>query len=181
MENIGVVFGRFQIFHNEHLEYVLAAKARCARLIVGIASPDASCAPPEAADANRGTREANPCSYYERMQMIESVLLEAGIPREEFDIVPFPIGKPELIASYIPEGACIFVTILDAWGHVRAQRLRDAGFRVEVLWERTEKGISASMVRERIRNGGNWDELVPDATYRYLAAFNIDLRIRDGV
>ena len=29
MEDIGVVCGRFQIFHLEHLQYVLAAKKEC--------------------------------------------------------------------------------------------------------------------------------------------------------
>ena len=180
MENIGVVCGRFQIFHNEHLEYVLAAKARCARLIVGITSPDPSCSPVEAADPARSAAAANPCSYYERMQMVESVLLEAGVPREEFDIVPFPIGKPELISCYIPQDACIFVTVLDQWGHTKVQRLRDAGYRVEVLWERDKKGVSSTMLRSMIQSGEEWDKFVPDATYRYLAAFNIDMRIRDA-
>ncbi|MBP3706729.1 MAG: adenylyltransferase/cytidyltransferase family protein [Clostridia bacterium] len=36
MEKIGVVCGRFQIFHNEHLQYVMAAKEKCEHLIVGI-------------------------------------------------------------------------------------------------------------------------------------------------
>ena len=40
MEHTGVVCGRFQIFHNEHLQYVMAAKEQCEHLIVGIASPD---------------------------------------------------------------------------------------------------------------------------------------------
>ena len=38
MEHIGVVCGRFQIFHNEHLQYVMAAKEKCEHLIVGISS-----------------------------------------------------------------------------------------------------------------------------------------------
>lgn len=170
MENIGVVCGRFQIFHNGHLAYVLAAKARCARLVVGITSLN----PAKAAEQD------NPCSYYERMQMIESVLLEAGVPREEFDIVPLPLCTPEQISFYLPQDACIFVAICDVHDHTRAARLREAGWRVEVLWER-EAELSGATVREQIRRGGNWDALVPGATYRYLAAFNIDLRIRDAV
>lgn len=37
MIEIGVVCGRFQIFHKEHLQYVLAAKKECKYLIVGSA------------------------------------------------------------------------------------------------------------------------------------------------
>ena len=47
MIELGAVCGRFQIFHNDHLQYVLAAKERCRRLIVGITSPDRSVAPVE--------------------------------------------------------------------------------------------------------------------------------------
>ena len=47
MEHIGVVCGRFQIFHNEHLQYVMAAKEQCEHLIVGITSPDPSVSPVE--------------------------------------------------------------------------------------------------------------------------------------
>ncbi len=36
----GCVHGRFQPFHNGHLEYVLAAQSRCAFLWVGITKYD---------------------------------------------------------------------------------------------------------------------------------------------
>ena len=42
MIDIGVVYGRFQILHLKHLEYILAAKMRCRKLYVGISSPDES-------------------------------------------------------------------------------------------------------------------------------------------
>ena len=177
MVEIGAVCGRFQIFHNDHLQYVLAAKERCRHLIVGITSPDRSVAPAEAADPNRGLDEANPCTYYERMKMVESVLLEAGVPREDFDIVPFPIGKPELIRFYVPEGTPIFVTILDQWGHCKTDRLRDFGYPVEVLWERNDKIISSSLIRKCIREGVDWSGYVPQATWRYLTREKIDRRI----
>ena len=178
MVDIGAVCGRFQIFHLDHLQYVLAAKERCRHLIVGITSPDRSVAPAEAADPNRGLDEANPCTYYERMKMVEAALLEVGVSREEFDIVPFPIGKPELIRYYIPDGTTIFVTILDQWGHCKTDRLRDFGYPVEVLWERNDKIISSSMIRKCIREDRDWSEFVPSATDKYLKDQKIDQRIK---
>lgn len=180
MIDIGAVCGRFQIFHNDHLQYVLAAKAKCRRLIVGITSPDRSLAPAEKADPNRGTDAANPCTYYERMKMVESVLLEAGLGREEFDIVPFPIGRPELIRYYIPAGTRIFVTILDEWGRTKTDRLKDFGYGVEVLWERHDKIISSSMIRRRMADGEDWSAFVPAATHRFVTGQGIDLRIREA-
>ena len=178
MVKLGAVCGRFQIFHSDHLRYVLAAAERCEHLIVGITSPDVSVSPAEAADANRGKAEANPCTYYERMKMVEAALLEAGLLRDKFDIVPFPIGKIELLPSYLPREARIFVTILDKWGHEKTQRMRDHGYEVEVLWERTDKFISSSMLRECIVKGEEWQEFVPAASYRFILENGIDKRIK---
>lgn len=178
MEKIGAVCGRFQIFHSDHLDYVLAAKERCEHLIVGITSPDSALSPAEKVDPHRGLSEANPCTYYERMKMVEGTLLEAGLTREEFDIVPFPIGRPELLRFYIPDGIRIYTTILDAWGHCKTDRLRDFGYSVEVLWERTDKFISSTMIRECIMAGKPWQQYVPNATYHYILDHGIDQRIK---
>lgn len=35
MVEVGVIHGRFQVFHNDHLEYVLAGKSRCRHIVVG--------------------------------------------------------------------------------------------------------------------------------------------------
>ena len=178
MEHTGVVCGRFQIFHNEHLQYVMAAKEQCEHLIVGITSPDPSVSPVEKADVNRSSDVANPCTYYERMKMIEAAILEAGLPRERFDIVPFPIGKPELLRYYLPDEVTVFVTILDQWGYCKKDRLEEYGYRVSVLWEREEKRISSTMIRKCIMQDQAWGEFVPDATYRYVTEHGIDDRIK---
>ena len=177
MVKIGAVCGRFQIFHLDHLQYCLAAAEKCEHLIVGITSPDKSVNPLEAVDPHRCTDEANPCNYYERMKMIEAALLEAGLPREKFDIVPFPIGKPELISPYVPRGVTIFVTILDEWGRCKTDRLKDFGYIVEVLWERDDKVISSTMIRGLIRAGEDWSGFVPPATYRFMREQKVDKRI----
>lgn len=179
MIEVGAVCGRFQIFHNDHLDYVLAAKKRCRHLIVGITNPDASSSPVEAVDRHRSELAANPFTYYERMKMVELAILEAGVPREEFDIVPFPISKPEMIRYYIPDGTTVFVTILDPWGHAKTARLKDFGYPVEVLWERNDKFISSSMLRQCIFDGSDWSEWVPEATHRYILENGFDHRIRD--
>jgi len=40
MTERGVVHGRFQVLHNDHVKYLLAGKARCRHLVVGITNPD---------------------------------------------------------------------------------------------------------------------------------------------
>ena len=40
-EKTGVIHGRFQCLHLKHMEYLMAAKNQCKRLIIGISNPDA--------------------------------------------------------------------------------------------------------------------------------------------
>jgi len=46
----GVIHGRFQVLHNEPLKYLLAGKALCKHLVVGITNPDPSLIKSEPAD-----------------------------------------------------------------------------------------------------------------------------------
>ena len=176
---IGVVCGRFQVLHNDHLKYILKAKERSKYLIVGITSPDKSVSIKELKDPNRGKESANPCTYYERMKIIQGALFENNIKAEEFDIVPFPIEKPELISAYIPdESVCIF-TVYDEWGIEKVKRLSDLGYKTDILWQHVEKGISSSYIRQLIYEGKNWSQYVPRATYDYFIKHHIDDRIRE--
>ena len=36
----GVIHGRFQVLHNDHLKYLLSGKALCRHLVVGITNPE---------------------------------------------------------------------------------------------------------------------------------------------
>ncbi len=40
--SFGMVHGRFQPFHNEHLDYVLRGLARSTTLVIGVTNPDPS-------------------------------------------------------------------------------------------------------------------------------------------
>ena len=111
MVELGFIHGRFQLFHNDHLQYALLAKAKCKKLIVGITSPENATLIREDIDPHRSEAASNPFTYYERFQMIRLALLEAGLEREEFEIVPFPIERPEILYNYIPLSATSFFTI----------------------------------------------------------------------
>ena len=74
---IGVVHGRFQGLHRGHAEYLVAARERCDRLIVGITAPNRHTASSNAGDSHRSQREHNPFTFYERLCMVEACLTEA--------------------------------------------------------------------------------------------------------
>ena len=109
----GLVYGRFQILHLKHVEYILAAKMRCKRLYIGITMSDDLHVSGGEEDNYRVRRSANPLTYIERYEMLRDTLLSFGVPREEFEIIPFPIDRVEYLGQYLPEGAVCFMSICD--------------------------------------------------------------------
>ncbi|HBA64264.1 MAG TPA: nicotinate-nucleotide adenylyltransferase [Lachnospiraceae bacterium] len=179
MVETGVIHGRFQVLHLKHMEYLLAAKMRCKKLYVGISNPDDSFIRESESDRKRSTKPANPFTYFERMEMIRDALLDFGVKREEFDIIPFPISRPEYILQYAPKDATYFMSICDAWGEEKEKILTGLGVKVEVLWRKTpeEKGVTATEVRSSIVHGAPWKHLVPRTTYEYMVAHELDKRV----
>ena len=121
---VGVIHGRFQVLHNDHLRYLLAGKARCRFLVVGVTNPDPGRTRPEAADPHRSTAEANPLTYYERALLVRAALVGAGVPLAEFMVTPLPVNQPELIHHYAPRAATYFLSICDDWGRKKLERLQ---------------------------------------------------------
>lgn len=177
----GVVHGRLQPLHNDHMKYFLAGFEKADFMFVGITNPDPNLTSVDKADANRAKLMSNPCTYYERVEMLERSLVEAGADRNRFRIVPFPINFPELLRHYTPESATYFMTIYDAWGDRKKELMESVGLKVEVLWKRSEgeKGINATVIREKIAKGEDWESLVPVATVEVIKEFGIDQRIRE--
>ena len=124
---IGVIHGRFQLLHLGHMEYLLAGKARCRRLIVGVSNPDATVTRFSSASPHRSQPSSNPLTYFERYEMLRGSLLEAGVPREEFDIVPFPVNCPELLFNYVPREAKFYMTLYDQWSLEKKALLESLG------------------------------------------------------
>ncbi|MCA1716797.1 MAG: adenylyltransferase/cytidyltransferase family protein [Actinobacteria bacterium] len=157
----GCVYGRFQPFHDGHLEYVLRAWQRCERLIVGITVADPTAVRKEDASPHRHEPASNPFTYFERLQMIRDTLLAEGLKARDFGIVPFPVHDPGLIGHYVPEGTTHFVRVYSRWEEEKVRRLRDEGFPVEVLDPGEEKKVSGIQVRCLMRESLPWDHLVP--------------------
>ena len=179
-DKIGVIHGRFQVLHLGHLEYLLAGKKRCEKLIIGICNPDIYTIKYSEVCPHRSLNSSNPLSYYERYEMIKNVMLEAGIQLDEFEIVPFPINIPEFIHNYVPLNATFYMTIYDEWGEEKERILSGLNVKIDVMWKRTLKDrlTSGSEVRELIYEDKEWKHLVPNATYDYLINNGLDKRIK---
>jgi len=180
-DKTGVIHGRFQLLHNDHMKYLLAGKEKCEHLIIGICNPEIDLTKYTKANPHRSKKSSNPLTYFERMECIKYSLIEAGIPEKEFDIVPFPINFPEKIFNYAPENAKYYMTIYDEWGEEKYKSLKeDLKLNVEVLWRVSleEKGISASDVRKKIQEGKEWKQCVPNFVYKYITENHLDRRIK---
>ena len=174
MDEVGVVSGRFQVLHIGHIEYLLSGKSKCKYLIVGVTNPDESLTAFSPENPHRSSPFANPLTYYERIRMIEGAMLEKGISRKEFDIVPFPINFPNLIFNYVPKKAKHYMTIYDDWGHEKKRILESLSCLVIITDEK--KIASSSKIRNLIASNEPWKHLVPEYVYKYIIEHSIDLR-----
>ena len=178
--SLGVIHGRFQVLHIEHMRYLLEAKRRCQHLVIGISNPDAHLTRHTTANPHRDVPVSNPLTYFERMTMLRGSMVEYGVPLEEFDIVPFPICYPELLFNYVPQDAVFYMTIYDAWSEEKCAALKGLGCQVEVMWQKpeSEKEMSATEVRENIIHDRSWAHEVPHFVYQYILEHGIDQRLK---
>lgn len=155
------VHGRFQPFHDEHLEYArwAASASGADQLIVGITNADAAHTAPTNADPDRHRPRNNPFTYYERRCIVRAALEAANLPCD-VAVVPFPINRPDLWEAYAPPEAIHYVNVLEEWHEHKADRLRERGRTVET--KRGTRTVSGTEIRRRMAAGERWDEDVPE-------------------
>ena len=163
--SLGMIHGRFQPFHNGHLEYLRGAAAQSEEIFVGITNPDPSRIKEEASDPLRHLPESNPFSYVERLLMVKAVAEDEGIRAY---VIPFPVNEPELWAAYVPEGVTQYLRLFSEWGGTKLDRMREAGYEIVVLDEGADKELSGADVRAAIREGRDWEALVPPGVARVI-------------
>ena len=174
----GSVHGRFQPFHNDHLEYVLAAKKQCKFLWIGITKYDITKFETSPLGRHRERPENNPLTYFERITAIGDALVEAGVSQSAFGFVPFPIETPSHLPAFMPTSIPCFTTICEDWNKEKIRVLRDYGYEVIVLWEREKKLITGGAIRQSIMEGGSkWMQMVPPATARAVERLKLKDRL----
>ena len=178
--DIGVIHGRFQILHNDHIKYLMAGKQLCNHLVVGITNPDPFLTRDSEANPHRSTPIANPLTYYERYIMVQEALLEQGLAFSDFSIVPFPINIPELIKYYVPIDAIFFLTIYDDWGREKKRFFESLKLKIHILWEVAveNKGLSSSDIREAMIQGKLWEQFLPHCVVKLMKQWEIPLRLK---
>jgi nicotinamide-nucleotide adenylyltransferase len=160
-----MIHGRFQPFHNGHLEYLRGAAARSDEVFVGITNPDPQRIKEEPSDPLRHLPESNPFSYVERLLMVEAVAADEGIHAH---VIPFPVNEPELWPAYVPPQVTQYLRLFSEWGDTKLDRMREAGYEVVVLDEGAQKQVSGADVRAALRSRKDWEDLVPPGVARVI-------------
>jgi cytidyltransferase-like protein len=163
-----MIHGRFQPFHNGHLEYLRGAAERSDEIFVGITNPDPARVKPEPSDPLRHLPESNPYSYAERLLMVKGAAADLGLEPTRVHVVPFPVNEPELWPAYVPAGVTQYLRLFSEWGGTKLERMRAAGYEVVILDEGAEKALSGADVRAALREGRDWQSLVPPGVARVL-------------
>src|SRR6476660_2465087 len=112
----GMIHGRFQPFHNGHLEYMRGAAERSDELWVGITNPDPARILPEASDPARHLPESNPYTYEARLLLVKAAARGLGLDPGRVHVSPFPGSGPDLWSAYVPEGITRYLRLCSAWG-----------------------------------------------------------------
>ncbi len=180
MKELGVIHGRFHVLHNDHLKYIMAGKARCRHMVVGITNPDPTLTKDDSTDKNRSSSIANPLTYFERYTIVRAALEEAGENQKDFSVVPFPVNFPKLYSHYVPLQATFYLTIYDDWGWRKLEHFQLLGLKTEVLWERplAQKGLNSTDIRHYMARNKPWEHLVPASTQHLLKLWDIPTRLR---
>jgi nicotinamide-nucleotide adenylyltransferase len=148
--------GRFQPFHNGHLEVALEALAAAPRVYVGITNPDVRSLQAHDSNSHRHRRGDNPFRYHERARMIAAALSDAGIAAEAYTVVPFPLENAALWANYIPLDSLQFVRVFSPWEAEKLTMLRAGGYNVRMLQGTPDNKISAGDIRQAMLDGADW-------------------------
>ena len=148
----GLFIGRFQPFHNGHLQDIKNALKEVDELIIAIGSSQHS-----------NTKE-NPFSTEERIEMIENTLAKENIGN--CTIFPVPdINEDskwvEHVKTLVPKFDVIYT------GNKLTEKLfQKAGHKVKKV--KIVKGINGTNIRDKILNNEEWEELVPLETLKVI-------------
>src|SRR5207247_9312777 len=105
------------------------------------------------------------------MLMVRAAAADLEIEHERLHVIPCPVNEPELWPAYVPDGVAQYLRLFSEWGGTKLERMREAGYEVVILDEGVEKEISGGEVRQAIREGLEWETLVPPAVARVIRSF----------
>jgi len=150
--NCGLFIGRFQPFHLGHLQDIKNALKEVDELVIGIGS------------SNEKHTKYNPFSIEERIEMIDRVLPANNI--SNYTIFPIPDLHDdkkwlEHIETLVPEFDIVYT------GNRWTERCFKGKYKVKRV--NMLKGVSSTIIRNRILDNKKWEKLVPKEVVDYIS------------
>lgn len=149
MKKTGLFIGRFQPFHLGHLSTVKFALRQVRHLYILVGS------------SQKSHESKNPFTAGERILMIRNALADEKIDSSRYLIIPIPDASGHAVWTAYIDQVVPEYDIVYSNDRLTLQLFKEKGVpTVEApLFERPK--FSATEVRRRIVEGGNWKELVP--------------------
>jgi len=169
---VAAIHGRFQPFHNGHLEYALRAYSLCDLLYIGITNSDPFHVAADGTAPHRHLLDANPYPFYLRAEIIIGAMQEAGAQLDHFRVIPFPINRAELIRYYVPPEAVHYLCVFDQWGERKVELLTNQGLKT-VGWKDMPKLTAGTNIRQELAKGKSIAGNVPPFVEHYLNALKV--------
>ncbi len=163
-----LLIGRFQPFHNGHLDIVKKILKDNERVIIAIGSAEKNFLP------------QNPLTASERFQLIEAALQEEDIPTDRFCIVPIRnVNNFALWVNHINIYVPPYTKLYTGSEIVKAcYEGKYHGDGPKIIQVEREIKISATKVREAIKNAESWQNFVPKAVANLLEKWEISERLK---
>lgn len=159
----GLFIGRFQPFHNAHLDDAKNILKECSHLIIAVGSSEKS------------HSKTNPFTYDERTKMVSSALKAEKLKNYIFFPVP-DFGNDrkwvEYVVSQLPPFDAVYT------GNDWTEKCFNKYSRIPVRRIRIIPGLSSTAIRKRMVNSEDWKGLVPEKVAEFITQIRGAERIR---
>lgn len=166
--------GRFQPFHNGHLDVIKKILKENDRVIIAIGSAEKNFLP------------SNPMTAGERFTLIDEALKEAKISEKKYCIIPIRnVNNFALwvnhVNTYVPEYTKLYtgsriITACYENKYSKEHRANKSGPKLIQL-DRNLLPVSGTEIREAILENEKWETLVPKAVAKKLKEWKIPQRL----
>jgi len=159
---IGLYIGRFQPFHNGHLQVIKNALKEMEAITIVVTMP------------LRKT-EKDPFSAEERTGMIKKALKKEGI--NNYDIVAIKdIPSDEEYVDHVRSFTKPFNVVFVGDSKLNEKLFRQAGYKV--ITSQRFFNLNATQIRERMRDGEEWEHLVPAGAAEYIKEHDLVEKVK---
>ncbi len=165
----GLYLGRFQPVHNGHILSIKSILDEVDDLIIVVGS------------ALKSFSLENPFTAGERIEMLRGALVEASVPLSRVMVLPVPDTLPPnyhgIYVSQV-ETYCPKFDVVYTHNPLVKTLFEQAGYDVREHEEFERLEYWGTTIRDRMVNGGNWEECVPPSVADYIKGIDGARRLK---